>query len=248
MCRIFQAAEAALAAALFFGCVFAGCVSVEDYEGLRKQLAAEQALVREQDAETGALRQVVRKQRHDLRNLRLEIDEAKNAFPAVAAVAKEAWETEPVLAGTLSFAPGSQKLTDKDVENLQSIAKKIAARGYAAILVDGHSDPTPLSAKSLFRSNMHLSTVRALAVYHALVSMPGVDASRVRVVGLAEFRPRPGREKSDRRVEVRYVPARAAGRAASKSSVGKPAAALRRVQDGRAAGQKRISRPGSPLE
>lgn len=208
MCRICPQAEAALAAALFISCVSTGCVSVEDYEGLRKQLAAEQALVREQDDEIGALRQAVRKQRHDLRNLRLEIDEAKNAFPAVAAVAKEAWETEPVLAGTISFAPGSQKLTDKDIENLQGIARRIAARGYTAILVDGHSDPTPLSAKSPFRSNMHLSTVRALAVYHALVGMEGVSPERVRVVSWAEFRPRPGREESERRVEVRYVPRR----------------------------------------
>ena len=85
--------------------------------------------------------------------------------------------------------------------------RKIAGLGYAAILVDGHSDATPVSAKSPFQSNMHLSTVRALAVYHALVGMEGVDASRVRVVGWAEFRPRAGREKSERRVEVRYVPA-----------------------------------------
>ena len=215
MRKIRRGMEAALAAALF-----CSCVSVEEHRGLTSQLAVEQARVQEQERQIRGLKQAIAKQSHDLRNLKLEreelgdrLSEARKLVPAVADVARDVWEAAPVrgpervLAGTISFAPGSQKLSEEDLDKLSAIAEEIAARGYTAILVEGHSDPTPLSEKSPFQSNMHLSTVRALAVYHALVGMPGVDAARVRVAGYSEFGPRPGREKSERRVEVRYLPA-----------------------------------------
>ena len=225
-------AEAALAAALR-----CGCVSVAEHEALKKQLAVEQARVREQEERMDELGLAVRKQRNQLRVVGLERDEAREklslAEAALPVVVGEAagGQAESVLAGVVSFTPGSQKLTDGDLARLGAIARKIAARGYAAILLEGHSDPTPLSAGSPFQSNMHLSTVRALAVYHAIVEMPGIEPARVRVVGHGEFGPRPRhpdsvvdptgprhpdsvvgpagprRKGAGRRVEVRYVPA-----------------------------------------
>jgi flagellar motor protein MotB len=235
-------AEAALAAALL-----CGCVSVAEHEALKKQLAVEQARVREQEERMHELGLAVRKQRNLIRVTTLERDEAREklalaeaALPVVvgearpssaplelrsalssAASAKEdgGAEAESVLAGTVSFTSGSLKLADGDLARLGAIVRQITARGYAVILVEGHSDPTPLSAGSAFQSNMHLSTVRALAVYHAIIEMPGVEPARVRVVGHGEFGSGPRRpdsvvdpagtrpERPGRRVEVRYVPA-----------------------------------------
>lgn len=206
------AIQAAFAAAL--SC---GCVSVAEHEALRKQLAVEQALVGDQTGEMRALRAATRKQRGEIRDLKLELDEmrerlaeAKRLPPgvaAVAAVAKEAWGAEPVLAGTIPFALGSYELTEKDLQELKTVAGKMTERGYSAILVQGHADPTPISQKSTLESNMALSALRALTVYHALVEMPGVEAQRVRVVAWGEHRSRSGRDQSERLVEVRYVPA-----------------------------------------
>jgi flagellar motor protein MotB len=205
------AIQAALAAALL-----CGCVSVEEHEAVSKQLAVEQALVREQTDELRALRAATRKQSGEIRNLKLEIAELKKAaaarrkgkaLPAVAAVAKEAWAAEPVPAGVIEFPLGSYELTEKDLQELRAVAKKMAERGYLKVLIEGHADVTPINEKSTLESNMQLSALRALSVYHALVGMPGVDPARVRVVGCGEFKPRAGREKSERLVEVRYVPA-----------------------------------------
>jgi chemotaxis protein MotB len=214
-------AEAALTAALL-----CGCVSVAEHEALRKQLAVEQARVREQEERMRELGLAVRKQRNQLRVARLERDEAREklslaeaALPVVVADTGGG-QVESVLAGAVSFAPGSQKLTDADLAQLGEIAGKVTARGYTEILVEGHSDPTPLSAGSPFQSNMHLSTVRALAVYHAIIEMPDVEPARVRVVGHGEFglgrlpAPRASRQtgrKPGRRVEIRYVPAASGG-------------------------------------
>jgi flagellar motor protein MotB len=110
-----------------------------------------------------------------------------------------------VLVGVISFRAGQETLADSDRQELTGLAAQVVKMGEGDIVVAGHSDPTPIG-KTKFESNMHLSAVRALAVYHALVEMPGIVPENVYVSAYGEFKP-DGAGNRLRRVEIRFIPA-----------------------------------------
>jgi outer membrane protein OmpA-like peptidoglycan-associated protein len=134
---------------------------------------------------------------------KLAVTERALPFPPIAGPAPA-----EALAGTVTFAPGSKSLTGADRERIARVARELASKGYVEIYVDGHSDPTPIDrTQGAVRSNMELSAVRALAVYHALVGEPGVRPDRVSVRAFGEHRPGTAPPGGLRRVEIRYRPA-----------------------------------------
>lgn len=110
------------------------------------------------------------------------------------------------------FKSGSWDLTDNTKSKLAEladiIAKKVKTDANLMVRVDGHTDSDPvkkLKSKGI-NDNVHLSTMRAMAVRDFLVSK-GVPQDRVFVAGFGEFWPiaagKAAKDKQrNRRVEV----------------------------------------------
>ncbi|MCB9936410.1 MAG: OmpA family protein [Planctomycetes bacterium] len=110
------------------------------------------------------------------------------------------------------FKSGSWDLTDNTKKKLTELAgiigKKVKSDANLFVRVDGHTDTDPvkkLAAKGI-KDNVHLSTMRAMAVKDFLVSQ-GVPKDRVFVAGFGEYWPVTNGSTSkdkqrNRRVEV----------------------------------------------
>lgn len=84
------------------------------------------------------------------------------------------------------FPSGSAKLAPSSLPIMQKLAETLQTLPYA-MRVEGHTDDRPINT-ALFPSNWELSAARAATVVH-LFTEHGVDASRLAVIGLGEFRP-----------------------------------------------------------
>ncbi|MHC5057523.1 MAG: OmpA/MotB family protein [Planctomycetota bacterium] len=219
-----------LTAAILAAVFFCGCVSVREYSQVRGQLRVEQRKALERERRLRELELLAGRLRKKTALAELERAEARSRLTSAEKLlvlkppdgARPA-ATEPrpesdrgVLAATIRFMAGGDRLSDAARKRVAEVAGLLAARKGVRVLLEGHSDPAPIDrTHGRYRSNMHLSTRRALAVYHELLSHEGVDPSRVAVVGYGEHRPVPGDVKALRRVEVRLLPAGAASRSTS---------------------------------
>lgn len=89
----------------------------------------------------------------------------------------------------LVFDPGKAELR-KDLEPvlasmLQTLVPYSNRYNFA---VEGHTDPTPLIAGTVFKTNWELSSARAIVVRQRLEDV-GVDRTRIRVEGYADTKP-----------------------------------------------------------
>ncbi len=204
--------------------VLQGCVALAEHEQVKVQLAVEQRRAVECDRQRRELAGLTKALRRKLEELALERDKARTRYrPAASAkgdappVAETGGETgastrqetaaTSTLVGTVRFAAGAEAVSDEAKALIArfslAVAKALAGDESVEVLVEGPSDAAPIRRTgSRFRSNMHLSAVRALSVYHALVAQEGVDASRVIVVGRGEFMPAET-PAALRRVEIR---------------------------------------------
>ncbi len=103
------------------------------------------------------------------------------------------------------FDSGQARLKAEGQHLLDGVLPILASVGNK-LVVEGHTDDVPISS-SAFPSNWELSTSRATAVLHGLLSGHGIDGDRVSVAGYADTRPRvpndtPEHRAVNRRVEV----------------------------------------------
>lgn len=215
-----------LSAPVLAACLSCGCVSVREYTQVRDQLRVEQRKAIECERRVRELGLLVGRLRKKTTVAELERAEALARLAAAekllvlkpppdraprAATTPTPDPADGVLAGTIRFAAGGDRLSEADVTRITEIAALLAERKGVQVRVEGHSDPAPIGrTQGQYRSNMHLSTLRALAVYHELVRHEGVDPSRIAIVGCGEFRPVPGDPELLRRVEIRLLPGRPA--------------------------------------
>ncbi len=223
-----------LPAAIFAAGFSCGCVSVREYTQVRDQLRVEQRKAIERERRLRELESLVGRLRKKATVAGLERAEAllrlaatekllvlkppdSARSPAPTPATKPRSDADRgVLAGTITFAAGGDRLSDADGARIAEIAGLIAKRKGVRVRVEGHSDPAPIGrTQDRYGSNMHLSALRALAVYHELLKHEGIDPSRVAVVGYGEHRPVPGGPEALRRVEIRLLPAEGASPAAS---------------------------------
>ena len=219
-----------LTAAIFAAVFFGGCVSVREYSQVRGQLRVEQRKALDRERRLRELELLAGRLRKKVTLAELERSEARSRLASAEKLLvlkppdgarPQATGSRPgsdggALAATIRFTAGGDRLSDAARERIAEIAGLLAERKGVRVLLEGHSDPAPIDrTQGRYLSNMHLSTLRALAVYHELLSHEGVDPSRVAVVGYGEHRPVPGDPKSLRRVEVRLLPAEGASRAAA---------------------------------
>ena len=116
------------------------------------------------------------------------------------------------LKGNVFFASGKSSLTTRGKASLRKIAPIILEMENAYYRVDGHTDSQPIrSSKKWFRSNRHLSAMRALSVLEFLTKEAGIPKNKIFIAGFGEHWPRSsnstakGREQN-RRVEIWVLP------------------------------------------
>lgn len=116
------------------------------------------------------------------------------------------------LKGEIYFASGSDQLTSRGKKSLRKIAPLILSMGNVYYRVDGHTDSQPINrSKNRFRSNRHLSAMRALSVVEFLTSECGVPKEKIYLAGFGDQWPRSSNstkqgQRSNRRVEIWVLP------------------------------------------
>jgi chemotaxis protein MotB len=102
----------------------------------------------------------------------------------------------------LLFPTAAAELTD-DGEALIQRLVEVIQRHEGEVAVEGHTDSRPIQTDE-FPSNWVLSSARAIAIVHAL-ERAGVEAQRLRAVGLADTRPLSDNDSVEGRAQNRRV-------------------------------------------
>jgi flagellar motor protein MotB len=155
----------------------------------------------------------LRAQDSELERVRAEKTRIERRLRALAPRGSiEVDEGKVILQGEVLFASGSDQLRPAGrtlmTEMGRQLAALLAAEPGHMVLVGGHTDDRPIHER--FPSNWELSTARALAVSHVLMSA-GVPAARVVAAGFGEHHPRSPNTDDEtrsrnRRIEVLLVP------------------------------------------
>jgi flagellar motor protein MotB len=210
-----------------------GCVSLEEHDRTVRQLEAEQQANVAMAAENARLQGELSRLRTDrdaLQRSLQDIRDTANSQPSVDLTDqfKKIWgdmgrggEFEQVRAGNavgvrlddsgVLFASGSWTLTDNTKSRLSRLAeimKPKMSNPNLFVRIDGHTDTDPIRrlASQGIKDNVHLSTMRAMAVRDFLASQ-GLPKERVFVAGFGEHWPiaagnTAAAKQRNRRVEV----------------------------------------------
>lgn len=92
------------------------------------------------------------------------------------------------LADNMLYKSGSYEVNERAHETLQKIAKIILDYRDYDVLVEGNTDPVPISRTNI-RNNWDLSTLRASSVVQVLQNRYGVDPKRLTAAGRGEYNP-----------------------------------------------------------
>lgn len=92
------------------------------------------------------------------------------------------------LADNMLYNSGSYEINSRGMETLSKIAKIIKDYADYDVLVEGNTDPVPISRTNI-RNNWDLSCLRASSVVIALQEKFGVDPSRLTAGGRGEYNP-----------------------------------------------------------
>ena len=92
------------------------------------------------------------------------------------------------LADNMLYKSGSYEINARAGQTLSKIAKIIKDYRDYDVLVEGNTDPVPIS-KTNIRNNWDLSCLRASSVVQALQNDYGVDPKRLTAAGRGEYNP-----------------------------------------------------------
>ena len=92
------------------------------------------------------------------------------------------------LADNMLYKSGSYEINERGQQTLAKIAKIIKDYRDYDVLVEGNTDPVPISRENI-RNNWDLSCLRATSVVMALQEKYGVDPSRLTAGGRGEYNP-----------------------------------------------------------
>lgn len=92
------------------------------------------------------------------------------------------------LADNMLYRSGSYEISDQAGATLSKIAKIIQDYREYDVLIEGNTDPDPITQKNI-RNNWDLSTLRASSVVQALQNTYGVDPKRMTAGGRGEYNP-----------------------------------------------------------
>ena len=92
------------------------------------------------------------------------------------------------LADNMLYKSGSYEINERAGETLRKIAKIIKDYKDYDVLVEGNTDPVPISRTNI-RNNWDLSCLRASSVVQSLQNDYGVDPKRLSAAGRGEYNP-----------------------------------------------------------
>ena len=92
------------------------------------------------------------------------------------------------LADNMLYKSGSYEINERAGETLSKIAKIIKDYKDYDVLVEGNTDPVPISRTNI-RNNWDLSCLRASSVVQSLQNDYGVDPKRLSAAGRGEYKP-----------------------------------------------------------
>jgi outer membrane protein OmpA-like peptidoglycan-associated protein len=174
----------------------------------QSELAATRQQVASQRQELASQRQMISTQEQQLTaEQRARRDAERRASDAIASLEKIALVKEEArglvitLNGSVLFATGESTLLPIAKDRLQEVAKALMDNPGGAMVVEGHTDSTGSQSR-----NEELSRQRAESVRAYLVAQ-GIEAHRIRAVGLGPNRPiadnkTPEGRANNRRVEI----------------------------------------------
>jgi chemotaxis protein MotB len=103
------------------------------------------------------------------------------------------------------FSPsGGAKLRRPALGSLDKIAQ-ILKRAPNRVIIEGHTDDTPVASGSDFDSNWELASIRATSVVRYLVKVHGIDPGRLSAVSYADTRPLAPNNSEDSRARNRRI-------------------------------------------
>jgi chemotaxis protein MotB len=111
----------------------------------------------------------------------------------------------------LLFESGSWAVNARGKEAVVALGNVLAVNKEIAVLIEGHTDNVPYSAKGNINNNWDLSTKRATAIVNILTENPGIPKGNLTPAGRGEYAPisdnttAEGRAKN-RRIEVVLTP------------------------------------------
>lgn len=114
-----------------------------------------------------------------------------------------------LLADQVLFPSGSADLSEHGREVLGHVAASLRSLEDRRVVVEGHTDSTPLTGESLahFGSNWELSTARATSVVRYFAETAGIPGERLVASGYGQFHPvddnaTPRGRRRNRRIEI----------------------------------------------
>ena len=116
------------------------------------------------------------------------------------------------LADNMLFKSGSYEVNDRAMQTLGKIAKILKDYSDYDVLVEGNTDPVPISRPNI-RNNWDLSVLRASSIVQLLQDKFGVDPTRLTAGGRGEYNPIADNEPAvgrqrNRRTEIIITPKR----------------------------------------
>lgn len=114
------------------------------------------------------------------------------------------------LADNMLFKSGSYEVNDRAMQTLGKIAKILKDYSDYDVLVEGNTDPVPISRPNI-RNNWDLSVLRASSIVQLLQDKFGVDPTRLTAGGRGEYNPIADNETAvgrqrNRRTEIIITP------------------------------------------
>ncbi len=120
------------------------------------------------------------------------------------------------LVDRILFDTGKAEIKPAGLEVLKRVGDILKQEQDKEILIEGHTDNVPISARlrETFPTNWELSAARAINVVHYLQGRVGIPGERLSAVGLGPYRPVapndvPEGRAQNRRIQIILVPAEA---------------------------------------
>jgi chemotaxis protein MotB len=125
--------------------------------------------------------------------------------------------TSITIDGEVTFGSGSTRITSEGKDILDRVWGVVGNYPERDVRIEGHTDNVPIAERwqHRFHSNWELSSARAMAVLHYLMSKYSIDPHRISAAGYGEYRPIASNDTEqgramNRRVVITVAPARTA--------------------------------------
>lgn len=111
----------------------------------------------------------------------------------------------------LLFKSGSYTITDKASKVLKKVATVVNAQPEMDVMIEGHTDNTPISSNSSLKDNWDLSVKRSTAIVRELQNKYDVAPQRLIAAGRGSFMPlvandTPANKSKNRRTKIIILP------------------------------------------